>query len=494
MIRRETKDERRKSVILSASEGSRNCFTPYVIASNTNSERSVGAKVARQSQSGFTLMELLVYMMIVGIIVLVAGQAFTDSTKFRVRTQNMLKATQEAENVATLFKADVSQMGAKSSMEARNIGGEDDFEDYKADIYIDPDNEDSSSYFIQNKESGKYDSVAILKVRYDESGKYQAIEKAEWYVENEILKRACRLINKSASFDATSDPCSNGKNSTPTPVEIATGVKKFLVQAGVPQIRSNASENVHKEEQLFPQGGGKNFRLLPRQAEPGYQNITVGDGGPSVDLSGFTSSYDTSNATLNEDATDIRQVYVAENDGNNSGNWKSLCSKFRLEPGIEYEISFFMTYPSSVDDKMQMFVQGRDHMAVGLRDGNGNKPSTLEDFLFYPPTNKNSEGTRAMRFTVPDTLKNMCLAFTFAIYSPAFVTNDGTVTISNLKLRQVATSTYDFSNAILLPKDRKNVKALKLNLEIARGVKNGQRGETGNVEIVVPAPSNGPRD
>ena len=72
MIRRETKDERRKSVILNASEGSRNCFTPYVIASNTNSERSVGAKVARQSQSGFTLMELLVYMAIVGIIVLVA--------------------------------------------------------------------------------------------------------------------------------------------------------------------------------------------------------------------------------------------------------------------------------------------------------------------------------------------------------------------------------------------------------------------------------------
>ena len=463
---------RRKSVILSASEGSRN---------------------------GFTLMELMVYMAILGIIVIVAGRAFSDSTKFRVRTQNMLKATQEAENVATLFKSDVSQMGAKSSMEARNIGGEDDFEDYKADIYIDPDNandnnKDSSSYFIQNKESGKYDSVAILKVRYDENGKYQAIEKAEWYVENEILKRACRLINKSASFDATSDPCSNGKNSTPTPVEIATGVKKFLVQAGVPQIRSNASENVHKEEQLFPQGGGENFRLLPRQAEAGFQNISVGDGGPSVDLSGFTSSYDDVNATLNEDATDIRQVYVAENDGNNSGNWKSLCSKFRLEPGIEYEISFSMTYPSSVDDKMQMFVQGRDHMAVGLRDGNGNKPSTLEDFLFYPPTNKNSEGTRAMRFTVPDTLKNMCLAFTFAIYSPAFVTNDGTVTISNLKLRQVATSTYDFSNATLLPKDRKNVKALKLNLEIARGVKNGQRGETGNVEMVVPAPSNGPRD
>jgi prepilin-type N-terminal cleavage/methylation domain-containing protein len=73
--------------------------------------------VSEGSRNGFTLMELLVYMMIVGIIVVIAGHAFSNSTKFRVRTQNMLKATQEAENVATLFKADVSQMGAKTSLE-----------------------------------------------------------------------------------------------------------------------------------------------------------------------------------------------------------------------------------------------------------------------------------------------------------------------------------------------------------------------------------------
>ncbi|MBR2075781.1 MAG: type II secretion system protein, partial [Fibrobacter sp.] len=46
-------------------------------------------------KKGFTLMELVVYMAIMGIIVLVAGQAFSNSTKFRVRTQNMIRATQE---------------------------------------------------------------------------------------------------------------------------------------------------------------------------------------------------------------------------------------------------------------------------------------------------------------------------------------------------------------------------------------------------------------
>ena len=82
----------------------------------------------RREKAGFTLMELMVYMAILGIIVIVAGRAFSDSTKFRIRTQNILKATQEVENVATLFKSDVAQMGAKSSKEATVAGGNDSFE------------------------------------------------------------------------------------------------------------------------------------------------------------------------------------------------------------------------------------------------------------------------------------------------------------------------------------------------------------------------------
>ena len=71
-------------------------------------------------KSGFTLMELLVYMAIVGIVVVIAGEAFSNSTKFRVRTDNMIRSTQEAENAAMLFREDVSQMGAKNSVESGN--------------------------------------------------------------------------------------------------------------------------------------------------------------------------------------------------------------------------------------------------------------------------------------------------------------------------------------------------------------------------------------
>lgn len=459
------------------------------------------------SRNGFTLMELLVYMMIVGIIVIVAGQAFSNSTKFRVRTQNMLKATQEAENVATLFKADVSQMGAKSSKEATVAGGEDSFEKYtnctsSADcIYMDPNNattnnKDSSSYAITNKVTGKYDSIAFLRIRYNDQGKYQALEKVEWYVENEVLKRSCRLMQKISSLDANGDPCSNGPNSTPTPVEIASGVKKFTIIPGLPSIRSNASTG-YTEEQIFPPGGGESFKFLSRYGEADYVMLSVLDNGSSSTLSGFKRNYDLSDATINTESKQMNQVFAATNE-DLEGDWKDRCYKFKLEPGIEYEISFEMPYPTSVDDMTQLFVPGRDHMSVGFRDINGERPATINDFLFYPPTSNQSAGKRAMRFTVPDTLKNQCMAFTFSTYSPKAA--EGTVTISNLKLRRVASSIYNFNSSITLPiKDKKNVKALKMSLQIARGGKKDQSGvmragETGEIEMVIPTPSNGPRD
>jgi len=60
-----------------------------------------------------------------------------------------------------------------------------------------------------------------------------------------------------------------------------------------------------------------------------------------------------------------------------------------------------------------------------------------------------------------------------------------------LGLWQVPSSNYefndDFANTMTLV-DKKNVKAVRLDLTIKRN------GEAGNVSVVVPVPSNGPRD
>ena len=103
------------------------------------------------NKRGFTLMELVVYMAMIGIVVLVAGEAFSNSTRFRVRSQNMLKAAQLAENVGVLFKDDVSQLGAKSSKELSLGATADTFFVERENIYIHPDDatrQDSSSFVI----------------------------------------------------------------------------------------------------------------------------------------------------------------------------------------------------------------------------------------------------------------------------------------------------------------------------------------------------------
>ena len=109
-----------------------------------------------------------------------------------------------------------------------------------------------------------------------------------------------------------------------------------------------------------------------------------------------------------------------------------------------------------------------------------------------------STGVRSMRFSVASTIANVCLAFTFASYSP--VVANGKIQLKEVALKKIPSSNYVFEdNDAIAVADKKNVKALKLELQIGYGGKkdaNGadQPGETGEVEMVIPIPSNGPRD
>ena len=465
-------------------------------------------------KKGFTLIELLVYMLIVGIIVVFAGQAFSDSTKFRVRSQNMLKATQEAENVATLFKADVAQMGAKSAKEDGSSANGDEHGDkfsstYKH-VYMNPkedgvldENVDSSSFLLSAE--GGFSSLTFRRVRYDALGLYQAVEEVKWFVENEQLKRICRTIDGVELENI----CPAGKSELELKefaVEIATGVKDFVVVAPKPVTEA--------EVQAFPSPTDK-FRLIPRTGLSNIFNFSsTGDGdevngpGETITLSGFITNYDNANNKLKDDHTNINQAFAVNEEtlpGEGNG-WKEYCNNrgvLNLKKDNTYEISFEIPFTSMHSDyDVQPFVPGEDHMAVGFRgkesgevikDANGNK--LLEDFLFYPPYNADGSGKRFMRFTVPADIDTVCLAFTFACYSP--IASQASLKIKNLKLKKIAGLNYDFETPYDPEghkNDKKNIKALKMKLQIARGGKNGENGETGEIEIVVPTPSNGPRD
>ena len=330
-------------------------------------------------KSGFTLMELVVYMAMIGIVVLVAGQAFSDSTKFRVRTQNMLRASEEAENAANLFKDDVAQMGAKASQEYKASSTTDSI--YVANlsnIYMDPTATipDSSSYRIGSASTNENtDTLTLRRVRFDNEGHYVSIEEIAWFVVDSTLYRTCKVVEKKTgvSFE-DDDPCS--KTSNPTPVQIASNVAQFYVEQAKPGVSGTATT------QILPSSDTSvhSFRLISRGGTEYWKTVTVSDPSASVSISGFTANYDFDDNLVVEDGKLASQVFVGA-PNSTMGDWQSLCQQVTLEPNVDYEISFDMPYS---EDATRMFVPGRDHMAVGFRNvSTGDRPVVLKDFLFY---------------------------------------------------------------------------------------------------------------
>ncbi|MBR5411682.1 MAG: prepilin-type N-terminal cleavage/methylation domain-containing protein [Fibrobacter sp.] len=456
-------------------------------------------------KKGFTLMELMVYIAIVGIVVIVAGQAFSNSTKMRVRTQSMLKASEVAENVATLFKEDVAQTGAKSAMEAGTTDNGNNFGAVHASVYMNPSsssNADSSSFLIST--NSNQSDLTIRRMRYDANGHYQAVEEVRWYVNQGKLIRSCKLVEKDASLTVTDDdPC--GKvNEAAKEVEMAEGVATFTVEAAKPGAEVAS-------EQVFPASdAGGAFNFVSRSGDLKYVELTTKStatnelkvGGTSITLSDFISNYD--NGTQNivdETNRKLNQVFAMENVTlGGTETWATACKKINLEAGQEYEISFNIgalggTTSDATVARSLSFVPGVDHMSIGFRSAStGDFPrkdgvKLIDDFLFFPPLDASSGGKRSMRFSVSQNIPDVCLAFTFACYSP--LVHQGKLKIENLKLKKVAGANYKFEDGYSPEShkgDKKNIKALKLTLKIERN------GEGGGGEIVVPIPSNGPSD
>ncbi|WP_298770269.1 type II secretion system protein J [uncultured Fibrobacter sp.] len=457
--------------------------------------------------SGFTLMELTVYMGILGIIVIVAGRAFSDSAKFRVRTGNMLEASREAENIATLFKDDVSQMGAKSSMENHvNNGDNDEFSEVYQDVYMDPNNADatkkdfSSFKFVpENPDTDPDKSLeqfVMRRIRYDADGKYQAVEEITWFLEDNVLKRSCIVVKGDANEMCA--PIGTTKDGMADyTISITDGVKLFRVLPAIPSVSEENSDDVLASEVLvFPKSSG-GIRLSSRVGVANLMPLLIGDPGSSVSLTGFASNFD-ENSDEVPSIKNYNEVYVSQNSDVN-GDWKTLCASevnhFSLDPKQEYELSFGVAIPDGDLEKAKTFVPEKDHMAVGFRNADGDKFEDVPDHIFYPPSTSEVNGVRrTIRFSVTHAVNDACLAFTFSMFSPTAA--NGTIEISDLKLIKVASSMYTFDPSVTSVKtiDKKNVKAFQLRLKIKRGGQDIEKGESGEATLVIPVPSNGLTD
>lgn len=450
------------------------------------------------NKHGFTLMELLVYMAVVGIVVVLAGQVYSDSSKMRLRTQSMIKASEIAENVGSLIRDDVAQMGAKSAEDDDNSSAGSDAFLYKKKVMMNPDAAvpDSSSFNYtkvvsstgaNHGEHSHSDRLTFRRIKYD-GKKFLSLEEVSWFVRDEILYRTCKTLEGDEK-----DPLCPKEN--PPEVVMAEGVSSFNMTPAIPGVLSSeygAPAATGSYPRLLPSNTDSSiheFRLVPRFGENEFYfaQTSPEEGGTSITISKFVANYDYETGEPINDGKKASQLFVAPANGF-SGTWRDLCKEIpKLEKGVVYELSFDVPFVS--EDDSRSFCPGKDHLSVGFRKiADGSKVSGLEDFMFYPPTTNTEKASRKFVFSVKEDVEKVCLAFTFSFYSP--VASAGSVVISDLVLNRSESNNYKFvddydpsSNSF----DKRNVKAFRLDLQVK------QNGEAGAVSLVIPTPSNGTR-
>lgn len=420
-------------------------------------------------KKGFTLIELMVYVALLGVIIVIAGRVYSDSTKFRLRTQNMLKATEEANRAASLIQEDLSSMGAKSW---KVLGAGIDSFYVENNVYFDPDNvteanKDSSSYVLTRSGDGK-DSILFRRVEYHANGSFSSVQQIAWFLRGNTLWRSCQTLSGNATT-----VCPNDAN--PPRVIMAENVEMFSLTPGTPGTGPDT---------LFPSTPGDGFRLIKRFGG-NFVNTTIDPeepGGTSVTISGFANNYDDNTGAPDKTSKNANEIYVGPKTSN-SGDWGSLCHEFTFLPKTPYLVK--MNIPH-VKNNIRMFQPNVDHMAIGLRQKTGASFPNILDYTLYPSISDSSKTQRSIEMMFADTTK-ACLAFTFAFYSP--VAHEGAMKIEDITVLHLSNRSYQFgtslSDNVSVLAQKKNVKAFKLQLKV------NHRGESGEIESLIPVLNNG---
>jgi len=452
---------------------------------------------------GFTLMELIVYMALLGFVIVVAGRVFSDSTVMRVRSQSMVKTSEEVGKISHLIREDISQMGVKawgqanssnsnsgssnSAYNVYNVGA-----DYP-EIYWSASSTagagDSSSYALKHNKISDgifYDSIVFRKAAFDNNGRFIGIREISWAANSSTRKlvRRCTTIKNCtiAPCGSTNDPAEcNG-----TAVVMADSVVNFNITPSEPG-------TVHGNDDVFPED---NFHLLSN-SNSGAQEL------PNSQIAGNGSKTVSVLGPFAKNSSSPNRLYLAKS--------PSGCEPFSFKEGETYVIEFEMPYS---DDASTQFVPKRDHLSIGFRNSTGAIiPNAPKDILFYPAQSQAANSLkRRMEFPMSKDINGACVAITIAYYPPnttgtAGATDqvnaaEGTLQFSKFKIFRKADETFHFPKGLgnenygtTNAKEKKNAKAFELILEIRnKGEKSGTFSidENGNKKgMVITTPNNG---
>jgi len=469
---------------------------------------------------GFTLIELIVYMALLGFIIVVAGRVFSDSTAMRVRSQNMIKNSEEVGRVSSLLREDISQMGTKVWGHSLGAG---DYTTQKVgtattypEIYWNKNNGDLSSYALNHRK----DSIAFRKTAFDGDGLFVGIREIVWELKNDSLLRRCATIKNicpSGTCGTKDDDlavCPFASSATASeikPVLIAKNVVNFKISPAAPGKESSS-------DTLFGQYGNRNFNLLarPETSTEYIKPMTTSptNTGTETTLVGFAQAGGKNHNELCLAKTD-KSSFTSFND----------CNQMPFKKDETYSIEFKMPFsipakiPANAADSADLrqalnatqFVPGRDHLAIGLRKSDGKPPDGTQDILFYPAqSDLVSDVERHLEFSVKENV-TACVVIIIAYYPPtvpANITNPFNAANGKLRFRDFKVfrnpdgafhfpkkgdaDYYDgkYGTEEMTPADKKNEQKTKAKaFEVILDIEN--KGEKSGTILTITTPNNG---
>jgi len=471
---------------------------------------------------GFTLMELIVYMALLGFVIVIAGRVFGDSTVMRVRSQSMVKTSEEVGKVSNLIREDLSQMGVKAWGQANSSSSSDNrYNIYNVGennpkIYWDEVNKDVSSYALYHSSSSSafFDRIVFRKADFDQNGCFIGIREIEWeaIASSRKLVRRCATVQRVLPTGVNCTPVDNDATLCPSSassVTIAENISYFNLIPSKPGKAGNSQDT-----------------LFGKAAEPDFGLLEV-NGGNGEPITKNTYDQDSKTVTLFGFAQNPAGGGTAHNElclSKTSGG----CESFTFEKDETYVIEFKMPFSEpNVSEELQkalnstQFVPSRDHLAIGLRQSN-NPIQGVNDILFFPAQSKEAANLkRSLEFTVNETVANAQVFMTIAYYPPNpsgtasnnFNAAKGMLKFSEFKIFRKADETFHFPKGsgyenygaevtgTITPakiKEKTNAKAFELILEIEnKGEKSGTYSiyKEGTNEVkrgmVITTPNNG---
>lgn len=426
---------------------------------------------------GFTLIELLVYMAIMSFIIVVAGRVFSDSTSMRVRSQNMVKNTEEVGRISNLINEDISQMGTKAY-------GTSSASSYQVivngKVYMETPT-DSSSYALYKKANG--DSLVFRKMAFNQNGSYAGVREISWYLKEGNIYRSCKTIDGAEDSECP-------KNSVPKKVLMGGNITKLEFFPSKPGVHPGSSSS-DAPDILFTSNVDSEFGFAQQPSNGDAVELTISEAGSNTLLvRGFpaqNSSSSKRHATL----------CLAE---------AGTCKEFKFYKGETYAIEFEMPFfrGEQGDSISSQFLPGEDHLTVGLRKSDYNTlPDAPPDVLIYPPQSFQENLLRHIEITPKNDI-SASIALTFAFYSPkAYM---GSLRFKDFKIFRKSDEAFHFPkgdygadkiegtapvNISEKNKQKKNAKAFEMILELEhKGEKAGTYAKDGKGMVIL-TPNNG---